>query len=85
MSLTSMDIANASLLDEATAAAEGMVMSFVSAPRKKIFIVDVGVSSQTISVLFTRAKGFGIKVIVGDAVSLLEDQSLRGVRIPTGL
>lgn len=77
MSLTSMEIANASLLDEATAAAEGMVMCFVSAPRKKTFIVDLGVSPQTISVLFTRAKGFGIKVVVGDVVSLLEDQSLR--------
>ncbi|KDR85459.1 hypothetical protein GALMADRAFT_1324324 [Galerina marginata CBS 339.88] len=76
-SLTSMDIANASLLDEATAAAEGMVMSFVSAPRKRTFVVDAGVTSQTIAVLRTRAKGFGIKVIVGDAVSLIEDQAIR--------
>jgi len=77
MSLTSMDIANASLLDEATAAAEGMVMAFVSAPKKKTFIVDSGVTPQTVAVLQTRAKGFGIKVIVGDAVALLDDQSLR--------
>jgi glycine dehydrogenase len=77
-SLTSMDIANASLLDEATAAAEGMVMSFVLAPNKKTFIIDSGVTPQTVSVLFTRAKGFGINVVVGDAVSLLEDPSIRG-------
>jgi glycine dehydrogenase len=77
-SLTSMDIANASLLDEATAAAEGMVMSFVLAPKKKTFIIDSGVTPQTVSVLFTRAKGFGINVVVGDAVSLLEDPSICG-------
>jgi glycine dehydrogenase len=72
-----MDIANASLLDEATAAAEGMVMSFVLAPEKNAFVIDSGVSPQTISVLLTRAKGFGINVVVGDAVSLLEDPSTR--------
>lgn len=72
-----MDIANASLLDEATAAAEGMVMAFVSAPKKKTFIVDSGVTPQTVAVLQTRAKGFGIEVIIGDAVSLLDDQALR--------
>ncbi len=56
-SLTSMDIANASLLDEATAAAEGMVMAFVSSGHKKrTFLVDSGVLPQTISVLRTRAK-----------------------------
>lgn len=78
MSLTSMDIANASLLDEATAAAEGMVMAFTLAPEKKTFVVDSGVTPQTISVLLTRAKGFGINVVVGDAVSLLEDPSTCG-------
>lgn len=77
MSLTSMDIANASLLDEATAAAEGMVMAFVSARNKKTFVVDSGVLPQTIAVLRTRAKGFGINVIVGDTVALLEDQAVR--------
>jgi len=73
-----MDIANASMLDEATAAAEGMVMAFVSAPKKRTFIVDQGVTPQTVAVLLTRAKGFGINVIIGDAVTLLEDKSLQG-------
>lgn len=76
MSLTAMDIANASLLDEATAAAEGMVMAFVSAnSKKKTFIVDSGVLPQTIAVLRTRAKGFGIRVVVGDVESLLQSES----------
>ncbi|KAA1467984.1 glycine dehydrogenase [Dentipellis sp. KUC8613] len=78
MSLTSMDIANASLLDEATAAAEGMVMSYVaSSQKKKTFFVDAGVFPQTLGVLRTRAKGFGIKLVVGDASSALEDPALR--------
>lgn len=76
MSLTSMDIANASLLDEATAAAEGMVMAFVSAPNKRTFLVDTGVTPQTIAVLRTRAKGFDIKVVVGDVVTLMKDQNI---------
>lgn len=78
MSLTSMDIANASLLDEATAAAEGMVMAFISSPKKKKIIVDSGVTPQTVSVLLTRAKGFGIEVVVGDVMSLLGDKAVCG-------
>jgi glycine dehydrogenase len=78
MSLTAMDIANASLLDEATAAAEGMVMAFISSGQKKrSFLVDAGVLPQTIAVLRTRAKGFGIGLVVGDAESLLADESCR--------
>jgi glycine dehydrogenase len=76
MSLTSMDIANASLLDEATAAAEGMVMAFMSAPKKRTFLVDAGVTPQTIAVLGTRAKGFGINVVVGDVVTLIKNQDI---------
>lgn len=69
-SLTGLDIANASLLDEATAAAEGMVMAFVVAgQRKRNFLVDHGVLPQTLSVLRTRAKGFGINIIVTDVAA----------------
>ncbi|EIW87034.1 glycine dehydrogenase [Coniophora puteana RWD-64-598 SS2] len=79
MSLTSMDIANASMLDEATAAAEGMVMAFVASnQKKKTFFINNGVLPQTISVLQTRAKGFGIKLVVGDAASAFQDSSLSG-------
>lgn len=78
MSLTAMDIANASLLDEATAAAEGMVMAFASTNQKrKTFLVDEGVSPQTLSVLRTRAKGFGIDLVVGSISSLVQDETLR--------
>ena len=78
MSLTGMDIANASLLDEATAAAEAMVMAYTqSAQKKSTFLVDSGVSPQTLSVLRVRAKGFGMKVVVGDINELVADESLR--------
>ncbi|KAF9015634.1 glycine cleavage system P-protein-domain-containing protein [Cyathus striatus] len=78
MSLTSMDIANASLLDEATAAAEGMVMSFVSTISKRhTFVVDSGVAPQTLAVLRTRAKGFNINVTVGDVFKLTLDEDIR--------
>jgi glycine dehydrogenase len=77
MSLTAMDIANASLLDEATAAAEGMVMAYIASGRKKPnFFVDKGVLPQTIAVLRTRAKGFGIRLFVADA-NCLDDSSCR--------
>ncbi|KAJ6575296.1 glycine dehydrogenase-like protein [Mycena capillaripes] len=77
-SLTSMDIANASLLDEATAAAEGMVMAFAStAQKKKTFLVDSGVLPQTLAVLHTRAKGFGIHIVVRDAMEALSDPSVQ--------
>lgn len=78
MSMTSMDIANSSLLDEATAAAEAMVMAFVAANQKKrTFIVDTAVLPQTLSVLRTRAKGFGINVIVKDLnEGMFEDKEL---------
>ncbi|KAF7981097.1 hypothetical protein HWV62_34801 [Athelia sp. TMB] len=78
MSLTFMDIANASLLDEATAAAEGMVMAYVnSGQKKKTFLVDTGVFPQTLSVLRTRAKGFGIQLVVGDVSTAMTDDTLR--------
>ena len=78
MSMTGMDIANASLLDEGTAAAEGMVLSFMSAGQKKgTFFVDKDVPPQTLAVLRTRAKGFGIDLIVGDALVDLKEDALR--------
>jgi glycine dehydrogenase len=77
ISLTGMHIANASLLDEATAAAEAMVMSFASASqKKKTFLVDPGVAPQTISVLKTRALGFGIHLQIGDIAKALDNPSL---------
>lgn len=78
MSLTAMDIANASLLDEATAAAEGMVMAYIHRGQKrKSFLVDNAVLPQTIAVLRTRAEGFGIRLLVGDASTTIKDPEIR--------
>jgi glycine dehydrogenase len=76
MSLTGMEIANASLLDEGTAAAEGMVLAFVSTnSKKKTFFVDKGVLPQTVSVLRTRASGFGINLVIGDATKDIDQHT----------
>ncbi len=65
--LTGMDIANASLLDEATAAAEAMTMAErVAKSKARAFFVDEGCHPQTIGVIQTRAQPLGIEVIVGD-------------------
>ncbi|BGP48274.1 glycine decarboxylase subunit P [Rhodotorula kratochvilovae] len=75
-SLTGLDIANASLLDEGTAAAEGMIMAFgqLREKRKTIF-VDRSVLPQTVAVLRTRAEPFGIKVVVGNVRKLLAEDT----------
>ncbi len=66
--LTAMDIANASLLDEATAAAEAMSMCLRLSKKKTAeeFLVSSGCHPQTIEVLRTRAEPLGIKVVVGE-------------------
>lgn len=64
--LTALDIANASLLDEATAAAEAMAMARrVSKAAGNSFFVDAACFPQTIEVLKTRAAGFGFELIFG--------------------
>jgi glycine dehydrogenase len=71
--LTGMQIANASLLDEGTAAAEAMHLLFASrkASRKNAtkFFVDQNVYPQTIGVLTTRALPIGVELVVGDIAS----------------
>ena len=66
MDLTGMEIANASLLDEATAAAEAMTMSYAlkGKPGKEIFLVASECHPQTIDVVMTRASVRGIQVHV---------------------
>ena len=65
--LTGMDISNASLLDEATAAAEAMTLAKRSAKSKSnVFFVSSAVHPQTLEVLHTRADGIGIELHVGD-------------------
>src|SRR5208282_449382 len=71
--LTGLDIANASLLDEATAAAEAMALAerAAQAPTKSFF-VDRDVHPQTLAVLRTRAEPLGWNLIVGDPATDLE-------------
>jgi glycine dehydrogenase len=64
--LTALDIANASLLDEATAAAEAMALCHAVVPNRKTFFVADNCHPQTIAVVQTRAKPLGIDVVVGD-------------------
>jgi glycine dehydrogenase len=67
MQLTGMEIANASLLDEGTAAAEAMSMSYgLCKTKANTFFVSQDCHPQTIDVVQTRAHPLGIQVIVGD-------------------
>lgn len=73
MDLTGMAMANASLLDEATAAAEAMAMAKrVAKNTDHHFFVDAGCYPQTIAVVKTRAEHFGFEVVVGDPDTDLE-------------
>ncbi|MEQ1514046.1 MAG: aminomethyl-transferring glycine dehydrogenase [Lysobacteraceae bacterium] len=71
--LTGMEIANASLLDESTAAAEAMTLAKRSTKSKSsVFFVSKGVHPQTLEVLRTRAEPLGIELLIGhdaDAVT----------------
>ncbi|MHA7131635.1 aminomethyl-transferring glycine dehydrogenase [Algoriphagus namhaensis] len=84
MELTGMELANASLLDESTAAAEAMTMLFAVKPREKKaankFYVDEKVFPQTKAVLETRAEPLGIKLVYGSVEELdVTDSELYGV------
>jgi glycine dehydrogenase len=65
--LTGMDIANASLLDEATAAAEAMTMCHALKDGRNVFFVSATCHPQTIDVVRTRAKALGIEIVIGDS------------------
>lgn len=76
--LTGLPVANASLLDEATAAAEAMAMAERSAKSKaRAFFVDENCHPQTIGVIQTRALPLGIEVILG-APAALEAEKVFG-------
>src|SRR5688572_793069 len=70
--LTGMEIANASLLDEATAAAEAMTLAKRSCKSKSnVFFVSNGVHPQSLEVIRTRAEPLGIEIVVGDDAQAL--------------
>ncbi|MBK5287686.1 MAG: aminomethyl-transferring glycine dehydrogenase [Acidimicrobiia bacterium] len=78
--LTGMDLANASLLDEATAAAEAMAMCRRMAPKGgDIFFVDADCHPQTIAVVAGRAEPLGIEIVVGDPARDLPRARVFGV------
>lgn len=84
--LTGMEIANASLLDEGTAAAEAMAMLHASKGKEKkeanVFIADKNIFPQTLSVLSTRAKTYGIELKIEDINSIdITDPSIYGVLV----
>jgi glycine dehydrogenase len=77
--LTGLDVANASLLDEATAAAEAMALAERAATAKtKSFFVDAEVHPQTLAVLRTRAEPLGWNLVVGDPMSDLAKADVFG-------
>ena len=78
--LTGMAIANASMLDEATAAAEAMTLARRSVKSEsQAFIVAADCHPQTIAVLQTRARPLGIEVRVGDIAALMAPGDYFGV------
>lgn len=85
MDLTAMPIANASLLDEATAAAEAVFMFHNNRSKYKQtahkFFVSNTCFPQTIDVVKTRSAPIGIEVVVGDASSFKADDSFFGALI----
>ncbi len=85
--LTRMEIANASLLDEATAAAESMIMMFNTRTRESVkrgtnkFFVDENIFPQTLDVLKTRSKPLGINLVAGKYKKLKWDDKLFGILV----
>ncbi|QGG96210.1 aminomethyl-transferring glycine dehydrogenase [Actinomarinicola tropica] len=80
--LTGMDLANASLLDEGTAAAEAMTMCRrVGRHPGTAFFVDAAAHPQTIDVVRTRAEPLGIELIVGDPETDLDPEVAFGVLV----
>lgn len=78
--LTGMPLANASLLDEATAAAEAMSMiARVTKKTSNRFFVDGSCHPQTIAVVRTRAESVGIELVVGDSASEFEQSDCFGI------
>jgi len=77
--MTGLPIANASLLDEGTAAAEAMALAKrVSKTDANVFFVDADTHPQTIGVIETRAKGFGFEVKIGDPARDLDSTGIFG-------
>jgi glycine dehydrogenase len=89
--LTGMEIANASLLDESTAAAEAMIMMYNARSRASVkagankFFVDDDIFPQTLDVIITRSKPLGIELVTGKYTTISFNSSFFGslVQYPT--
>jgi glycine dehydrogenase len=82
--LTGLPVANASLLDEATAAAEAMaVCRRASKHASNRFFVDAGAHPQVIALIRTRAHWMGLEVVVGDADRDLDPAAVFGAHLQT--
>jgi glycine dehydrogenase len=87
MDLTAMPIANASLLDEATAAAEALFMFYSHRSKEKVknnankFFISNTCFPQTIDVVKTRAVPYGIELVIGDTTTTKLDDSFFGMLI----
>src|SRR6184192_3945954 len=79
--LTGLEIANASLLDEATAAAEAMALRHAVVPNRKTFFVADNCHPQTIAVVQTRAKPLGITIKIGDYSCFKFDDTVFGALV----
>src|SRR3977135_4217138 len=79
--LTALDIANASLLDEGTAAAEAMTLCRATIGGRSTFFVADNCHPQTIEIVQTRAKPLGIKLVVGDFSSFKFDGTVFGALV----
>jgi len=79
--LTALEIANASLLDEATAAAEAMALCHAVVPNRKTFFVADNCHPQTIAVVQTRAKPLGIDVQIGNFAEFKLDETVFGALV----
>ena len=77
---TGMDIANASLLDEGTAAAEAMGLSYrISKNESKKVFVSKNCHPQTIDIIKTRAEPLGLKIIIGDEDKDINESIICGI------
>ena len=79
--LTALDIANASLLDEATAAAEAMSLCHAVAPNRKTFFVADNCHPQTLGVIQTRAKPLGIEIKIDNHSRFKFDDTVFGALV----